>query len=133
MIPWKGIGGQIMKNIFKGPVRKVVVSKLELKNGLHKLADYDTPIIKEDLLFYRGIGDSYISFDYGTIIPDQHEAIDFIEDTITSQNVTEEPFPSCFFVNNSEIELSHQLSNKEFKTLKKEFKQRRKLMQQEKK
>ena len=53
-------GGQFMKNIFKGPVRKVVVSKLEVKNGIHRLADYETPIIKEDILFY--VSGQVISF-----------------------------------------------------------------------
>ena len=129
------MGGNKMKtkNIYKGPVRKIVVSKLEINDGMLQLAEYETPVVKKDALFYRGLFNEFISFDCNTILPDKEEAIDHVKELIELLQARKAPFPSCDFVNESEIKFSHQVSKQEFKTLKKEYKEIRRMKRQKRK
>lgn len=122
-----------MRNIYKGPMRGLVVSKLELNNGVIKTLEYETPVIKKDLLFYRGRLNSFISFDYETIMPDQLEALDFIKNIAIQHNITEGPYPFCNYVNPGEIKFSHQVTKEEFKAIKKQYRQKRKIKRMKKK
>ena len=115
-----------MKNIYKGPLRKLVVSHLEIQDGVIQRMEYETPIVRKDLTFYRGLMNTYISFDFGTRLPDKTEALDFVVDTSTRRKITEAPFPECLFVDEREIEYSHPICDDNFKVLKKYYRQLRK-------
>lgn len=115
-----------MKNIYKGPLRTIRISHLEVSDGAIKTLKYNTPVLK-DILFYHGLFNSFISFDYETIMPDKNEALDFVKRIITEGNITHEPYPTCSFVNPTEIQLSHTVSKKDFKELKKEYKKQRRI------
>lgn len=115
-----------MKNIYKGPMRTLRISHLEINNGAIRTLQYNTPVVKE-LLFYRGLFNSFISFDYETIMPDKNEAADFVKRIIIEGNWTKAPYPTCSFVNPGEVKFSHTISNKEFKQLKKEYRKQRRI------
>ena len=114
-----------MKSIYKGPMRKLVVSKLEVTDGAVRLLEYDTPIIKRDLTFYKGLFNSLISFEYGTRLPDQEEAIDFVKNAVAGRESTEGPYPVCPFVNDEEVKYSHDICDHNFKVLKKFYRNMR--------
>ena len=113
------------KNIYTGPLRSLCVSKLEINDGTIELLEYNTPVVKE-ILFYRGHMNSFISFDFETIMPDKLEAMDFVKRMALENNMTEGPYPGCAFVNPNEITYSHEVDRKEFKQLKKQYKLKRK-------
>ena len=109
-----------MKNIYQGPLRNLTIKEFSLREGNVKVLKYDTAIVKKDLLFYRGLANSFISFDYGTRLLDETEALDVLcTEIATKENPNEGPYPSCLFANPNEIHYKEKVSKQEFKELKK--------------
>ena len=119
-----------MKNIYKGNMRNLVIKNLEINDGKVRVLEYDKPIVKKDLLFYVGFMGSYISFDYGTRLPDEYEALDYIKSVIEGREDQSAPYPECVFVNNEDIHFSHEICNENFRSVKKFYK---KLLREESK
>ena len=111
-----------MKKIYKGPLRSVVVSKIEVCDGAVHLLEYETPIVKKDLQFYDGIFNTYISFEYGTRILDEADAMGYVCDAIKRRGNYEPPYPVYNFVNSDEIVYDQSLTNEQFKSLKRTYK-----------
>lgn len=115
-----------MKTIYKAPMKRLVVSKLDVKDGAIKLLEFDTPVIKKDLLFYRNRLNAYISFDYGTRLPNQMEAMDYVKDWIQTHERFDSPYPTCPFVDEEDFEVHNTVDNHNFRALKTYYKNLRK-------
>ncbi len=111
-----------MKSIYKAPLRRLTVKNLEINEGAIKNIEYDNPIIRKDLIFYRNWAGAYISFEHETRLPDYTEATDYIRDTLERRPEVKEPYPTCPYVSDEEFEYSHEISKETFKTLKKYYK-----------
>ena len=111
-----------MKKIYKGPMRRLIVSNLEVIDKNVKILEYETPIVQKDLMFYINRFGAFISFEHNTRLPDFGEATDYIKDEIIRRgdNPTP-PYPTCPFVDEGDIEFSHEIDNSVFKVLKKYY------------
>ena len=115
-----------MKKIYKGNLRTVKVTKLEIEDGVVKRFEYVRPIIKEDILFYQGIAGKQISLEYRTVLPEEGEAVEIVKQDLRARTVPEmQPYPTCIFYNENEIEPYKEITNKEFRKIKKEYKKNR--------
>ena len=111
-------------NIYKGCVRLAKVSKVEMEDGKVKRFEYVRPIIKKDVLFYEGLRSHPVSFDYHTILPDEAEAAEIVkQDVKARKNPEKKPFPTCLYVNYDEVTPHMKVTRKQFRKLKKEYKE----------
>lgn len=115
-----------MRNIYKGPLRNLYISKLDIHDGAIVSLEYANPIVKKDLLFYKNILGSYISFEHGTVLPDWYEAKDFVLHQLYCRDYNIDDHIACSYINEKEISYSHTVSDEEFKCLKKKFREMRK-------
>ena len=115
-----------MRRIYKGDMHNLIIKKLDINAGNVKILEYEKPIVRKDLQFYRGRMGNYISFEHNTRLPDEIEALEYLVDVMSRRENKEAPYPTCAFVNESEIELSHEISDSSFKALRKYYKQLRK-------
>jgi hypothetical protein len=112
-----------MKYIYQGPLRKLNIKNFEIKDGNVKILEYEKPIIRKDMLFYKGFANAFISFEYATRLLDEAEALDILYTELSARNNPNEgPYPSCIFSNPNEITYKEQVTNQEFKQLKKTLK-----------
>ena len=122
-----------MKNIYKGDIKTISISKLEINNGKISTLEYETPVIKKDGLFYIGALGAMISFDYETRLPDEVEAKAYVVESIEQRKEPEKkPYPGCFFINSSTLEYYSSLSNHQFKLMKKQYKELNKSLKKKK-
>ena len=111
-------------NIYKGCLRLARVTKVEMEDGEVKRFEYVHPIIKKDILFYEGVRSHPVSFDYGTILPDEAEAADIIKQDVKTRTIPDrKPFPTCLYVNYNEVTPYMTVTRKQFRSLKKEYKE----------
>lgn len=122
-----------MKKIYKGNIRKLVVKELEINGDKVKILKYDKPVIKKDLMFYTGIVGSYISFEHGTRLADEFEALDYVKDAIEKRENKEAPYPEMIFANNDDIKFSHEICNSNFRAVKKFYRDLRREERREEK
>ena len=115
-----------MKQIYKAPLRKLTVKNLEINDGVIKKIDYDSPIIRKDLLFYKNRMGAFISFEHETRLPDIEEAKDYVQNALGQSTGSNNKYPSCPYVNEEEFEYSHEISKESFKAVKKYYKSLRK-------
>ena len=114
-----------MKNIYKGDLQKLTVTDFSIKENSVRILKYNKAVVKKDLLFYRGLANTFISFDYGTRLLDETEAFDVLcTDLAKRQEPLEEPYPSCVYINPSDMQYEKSISNQEFKQLKKSYKKK---------
>ncbi len=113
-----------MKKIYKGKMRRLIVSNIDVTDKAITLLEYDTPVVEKDLLFYYSRLGALISFDYDTRLPDFAEASDYIKDTIAHMGyITTPPFPSCPYVDEGDVKFFHEIGDRDFKSLKKRFRE----------
>lgn len=123
-----------MKKLYKAPMRKLTVSHLEISDGAIQKLEFQDPIIRKDLLFYRNLFGAYISFEYDTRLPDYGEATDYIRDSLSRRETPDvPPYPSCSFVKDDDFTYSHEVDDHVFKTLKKYYRGLRKENERKKK
>ena len=115
-----------MKQIYKAPMRQIRIKYLEINDGAIKNINYETPIIRKDLLFYKSWAGAYISFEHETRLPDFYEARDYVEDILVKRDENLTDYPTCPYVSEEEYEYSHEISKETFKALKKYYKSLRK-------
>lgn len=101
-----------MKTIYHGDVNRLFIKNLDItENG--KCFSFASVTVEKNALFYRGIFGRPINFEHKTYLPDLAEATDFLF-------AREKEGADCIYVNYEQL-LSSQISNKEFKQLKKQF------------
>lgn len=115
-----------MKRIYKANMRNLVVKDLEINADGVKILEYEKPVVKRELTFYVGFMGSYISFEYGTRLPDEYEAMDYVKESLNNRQDKTPPYPECTFVDESEMTFSHEICDKNFKVLKKYYRRMRK-------
>ena len=109
-----------MKTIYKGPIRKLQIYSIK---PIINTPTFQSTIIKKDSLFYKTKLGKYINFEYNTVLPNVIEAESNLLE-ISRINKMNTTAACCIYVNNSEIQEYKQISNQEFKTLKKEYKRK---------
>lgn len=115
-----------MKRIYKGVLRDCSISHLEIRDGNISKFEFQTPVIKEDILFYEGLFGVRVSFDFMTRLPDYAEATDYIKDwTIHSKNPLQSK-SHCVYADPTEMKYDRTISREEFKQLKKRYQEARK-------
>jgi hypothetical protein len=114
-----------MKAIYKGPIRRYTVSKIKVTENGVECVKTETPIIKKDALFYKGICGKVISFDHSTTLPTYEEAESYAHRQV-NYNHEILGLASCLYVNENEVKYYKEVSNKEFKEMKKKMKIKRK-------
>ena len=120
-----------MKNIYKAPLRSLVITQLDIQDGAVKLVEFDTPIVRKDVPFYRGVMNNYISFEHGTELLDEGEALTIVQNEVLQR--PKKPYPTCMFVVMNEMKYSHSVDSRNFRALKKFYKQVRKEEEQKQK
>ena len=115
-----------MKNIYKGNLRNLSIKSLEVNNGRVSKIDFQSAVIKEDILFYRGILGAYISFDYNTRLPDYGEAREYVTQWVNGLADPSSERPHCIYTDIDEITFDRTVSKEEFKQMKKTYQQKRK-------
>lgn len=111
-----------MKKIYTGTMRNLIIKDLEINEGKAKVLKYEKPVVRKGLHFYKGMMGNFISFEYGTRLPDEIEAKEYLEDVMTRRTSKEPPYLDCSFVNEGEIEFSHEVSDSNFRAIKKYYK-----------
>jgi len=109
-----------MPNIYKGNINELCLIYGFKHNGQTHTVTWDFSL-KKDALFYRGILGKIISFDYGTQIPYHDEALDYLDYIYENQPETY-PFTPCQYFDYDSLEFHKKVSRKEFKQLKKIYK-----------
>jgi len=121
-----------MIKIYKGVIRLAKVTKIVVKDGIPKQFEYVRPIINNNALFYQGVRSKPISFDHNTVIPDEAEATEMLKlDIKTRQEPDKKPYPKCMYINYNEIKPYMMVTRKQFKKMKKEYKDAEKAREQE--
>ena len=122
-----------MKKIYKAPMRTIYITNLEINAGNIKVLEFDTPIVRKDLMFYINRFGNFISFEHGTRLPDFHEAYDFVTAAALRREDSTPPYPSCSFIKDGEYEFSHEIDDRNFRALKKYYNDLRKEEERNKK
>lgn len=115
-----------MRKIYTGTMHNLIIKDLEINEDKAKILKYEKPVVRRDLHFYRGMMGNFISFEYGTRLPDEIEAKEYLEDVMSRRESKEAPYPDCSFVNEGDIVFAHEVSDAKFKAIKKQYKQLRK-------
>ena len=111
-----------MKKIYTGNMRNFIIKDLEINEDKVRILEYEKPIVRKGLHFYRGFMGSFISLEYGTRLPDEIETKEYLEDIMRRRENKEAPYPDCSFVNDEDIEFSHEVCDSNFKAIKKYYK-----------
>jgi hypothetical protein len=117
------VRGEIMTVIYKGIIRRYTVNQIEITENGVKCVKTETPIIRKDALFYRGICGKKISFDYDTPLPTYEEAESYAQQQV-NHNQEYLGLANCLFVNDNEVRYYKEVSHKEFKEMKKKIKRK---------
>ena len=114
-----------MKKIFKGPIHKLAIKSINITENSFELKT-SSVTLKKDALFYETIFSRFINFDYDTVLASKEEANDYLinavnhnKDNLDELNPTHISIP---YFNESELTLQKTISKKEFKQLKKQYK-----------
>ena len=107
-----------MKQLYKGPIH---ILEIHTINPIIKSTAFESYVIQKDSLFYRNRMGKYINFEHDTVLPDKYEAEANLLEIARLQKMT--PIEShCIYADDSEIKPFKEITNQEFKVLKKAFK-----------
>lgn len=106
-----------------GPIKNMYVKSIGVNENIGKVVTESIVLQKNAPFYWNGMG-RLVSFEYGTFLPTKSEAETFVEeaarrhpDYLTSA--------TCMYAGYGEMTV-HEISRKEFKQLKKTYKQIRK-------
>lgn len=108
--------------IYRNDVRNLIVQDFDITPNGIKILKTRSVVINENAPFYSGLGHSKISFDYGTVLCSENEALDYL-----SAILAERPSSSirtCLYTTDEFI--PEKVSRQEFKQLRKTYKEIRK-------
>ena len=114
-----------MKRLFTGNIRSFSITNLQLDGENVKKLEYATPIVQKDALFYKNMFDVMISLDHDNKLPDFAEAYDVILH-IAKKHPDMIKKLECLYTDNDEFKFYGKIPNREFKTLKKAFRNKQK-------
>ena len=107
-----------MKRLFTGNIRSFSITNLQLDGENVKKLEYVTPIVQKDALFYKNMFDVMISLDhdntYDVILQIAKKHPDMINKL------------DCLYTDDDEFKFYGKIPNREFKTLKKAFRNKQK-------
>ena len=106
-----------MKKIYTGEIKKLSIKKLEPKpDALINIA-YESTVFKKDALFYVNFMGVVISLDYGTKLLRREEAEYYLKSGLKVNPSLAHLVP-CLY-QDSEVKFSHEITDEEFKQIKK--------------
>ncbi len=108
--------------IYRGEIRNLIVQDFDLTPTGAKIVKTRNVVLKTDAPFYAGFGHSKISFDYGTVLCTENEAMDYLEHMLSVNPATS--VRTCIYT--ADQFTSEEISRKDFKQLKKTYKKIRK-------
>lgn len=102
-----------MKNIYKGQIKKMQVSKIDLtKNGVQLvLKDY---VVCKNSYFYKNIFGNIVNIEFDNVLASRQEAKDFVRENGLD----------IIFVDYNELEFVQTVNNKQLKLMKNNLKRR---------
>jgi len=113
-----------MTKLYRANVKSMYVKKLHFSGEAISLVETDSHVLYSDALFYEGRMGKIISFDYGTILPNAEEAYYYVEHCSLNHPDHLE-CATCPYVDDRDFRYERSVDRKEFKGLKKIFKQRK--------
>ena len=115
-----------MKKLYKGNIRSLSITKLEFDGANIKDIKFNKAIIKKDALFYKNFFNVMISFDIDTKLPDFDEAYDCVFQVVSKHPELMNEV-ACQYTDFDEFKYFANVSGKEFRELKKSYKEKRKI------
>lgn len=115
-----------MKTIYKGQLNSLTVKNLKIRGDVVDSFDFEKAVISEDILFYTGAFGTLISFDYNTRLPDENEARGYILYGLEQMHEPEHAMKQCTYVDIDTVKPYKQVSNREFRLMKKAYAEQRK-------
>ena len=113
-----------MPKLYRANVKSMYVKKLHFSEEAISLVETGSRVLYSDVLFYEGRLGKIISFDYGTVLPNTEEARYYVEHySINHPDHLEGA--TCPYVDDMDYQYEKSIDKKEFKELKKSFKQRK--------
>ena len=110
--------------IYTGQIRNMYVKNVEI-NGSNVRVVTDSIVLKKKAPFYPNFVGRQISFEYGTFLPTQNEAIAYIEESVKRHPESADSV-TCMYACYDSL-TPQDLSKSEFKLLKKTWKDIRRL------
>ena len=116
-----------MKKIFTGPINTLHLKSLSITETNIKLIE-ESFVLKEDALFYQNIFGRMINFEHDTCLPTKEEAEDYFANVNMEGKEHNAVFRDCsiMYYNEDDLKPLKEVTNKEFKQLKKSFKKEQK-------
>lgn len=109
-----------MKTLFKGPIHKL---RIHTVNPELLTTAFESTVVVKDSLYYKSRTGKFINFEHDTVLPSIYEAeANLLE--IARIHKMQAIDNHCIYAIDSEIEPYKQVSNQEFKVLKKTLKQK---------
>ncbi len=110
-----------MPEILKGDIKTIYVKDLELNEGNVENIILSQRVLKKDVEFYRNFLGVLISFDYNSPLPDYDDAYSYVKQLAMKYPLNASK-ASCFFIDKNDVRFDRMITKKEFKELKKKYK-----------
>lgn len=109
-------------HIYRNDIRNLIVQDFDITPNGVKIVKTRSVVVKDNAPFYSGLGYSKISFDYGTVLCSEIEALDYLSAVLTDKPSSS--IRTCLYT--TEQFVSEEISRQEFKQLKKTYRKIRK-------
>ena len=109
-------------HIYRNDIRNLIVQDFDITPNGVKIVKTRSVVVKDNAPFYSGLGHSKISFDYGTVLCSENEALDYLSAILTDKPSSS--IRTCLYTTDQFV--SEEISRQEFKQLKKTYREIRK-------
>lgn len=107
--------------VYRGEIKNMYIRKIDFAEGVAQ-AVTDTMVVRKDALFYTGITNRRISFEFNTYLATETEAKAYLEENVRANPNTY--INSCLYVDYGTL-TPEEMSRKDVKVLKKMYRQQR--------
>lgn len=106
--------------LLKSDIKCLFVKNIEVNACIVEKIETGEKFVLKDALFYEGIFNAIISFDYNTKLPTRPEALDYIKN-IAKRSPDSLAEASCVYADYDEMKFDTFIDKKQFKQLKKSY------------